>query len=73
MATSVMFRAPEQLLGVIRVEYTKMPGMRLTRAQFGRLWQLEPSACDDAIGRLMRDGFLSQDREGQLHRVLTHV
>ena len=67
MATLAISRAPEQLLSAIRVEYTRMPGMRLTRAQFRRLWQLDASACDDAIRRLMGAGFLTQDREGQLH------
>jgi hypothetical protein len=67
MTTSATSRVPEQLLGTIRVEYTRMPGMRLTRAQFRRLWQLDAGTCDDAIGRLMGDGFLTQDREGQLH------
>ena len=71
MATLAMSRAPEQLLSAIRVEYTRMPGMRLTRAQFRRLWQLDPGACDEALRRLMGDGFLTQDREGQLHRALS--
>jgi hypothetical protein len=71
MATSAMFCAPEQLLTAIRVEYTRMPGMRLTQPQFRRLWQLDVSACDEAIRRLMGDGFLTQDSEGQLHRSLS--
>ena len=71
MATSAMFCAPEQLLSAIRVEYTRMPGMRLTQPQFRRLWQLDVSACDEAIRRLMGDGFLTQDSEGQLHRRLS--
>jgi hypothetical protein len=66
MATSATSRALEQLLRAIRVEYTRMPGMRLTRAQFRRLWQLDAGACDEAIRRLMGDGFLNQDRDGQL-------
>jgi hypothetical protein len=68
MATSTASRVPDQLLGAIRVEYTRMPGMRLTQPQFRRLWHLDVSACDDAIRRLMGDGFLTQDCEGQLHR-----
>jgi hypothetical protein len=71
MATLAIFRASEQLLSAIRVEYTRMPGMRLTRAQFRRLWQLDAGECDEALRRLMGDGFLIQDREGQLHRALS--
>jgi hypothetical protein len=71
MATLAISRAPEQLLSAIRVEYTRMPGMRLTPAQFRRLWQLDTTSCDEAIGRLMRDGFLIQDHEGRLLRGLS--
>ncbi len=61
-------RAPDQLLSAIRIEYTRMPGMRLTQPQFRRLWQLDAGACDEALRRLMEDGFLMQDSQGQLHR-----
>ena len=61
-------RASDQLLSAIRVEYTRMPGMRLTQPQFRRLWQLDAGACDQALKRLMEDGFLMQDSQGQLHR-----
>jgi hypothetical protein len=71
MATLAISRASEQLLSAIRVEYTRMPGMRLTRAQFRRLWQLDAGACDEALRRLMGDGFLIKDSEGQLHRALS--
>jgi hypothetical protein len=70
MATPIMPPVSERVLSVIRGEYTEMPGMRLTRAQFRRLWQLGETACDGAIGMLIGDGFLDQDRDGRLHRVL---
>jgi hypothetical protein len=70
MATCVATEAPQQMLNVIKGEYSEMPGMRLTRAQFRRLWQLDEIACDRAIALLMRDGFLDEDAKGQLHRAV---
>jgi hypothetical protein len=62
------YEFPEHLLSVIRGEYAEMPGMRLTRAQFRRLWHLDETGCDRAIQALTTTGFLNQDRDGRLHR-----
>lgn len=49
------------LLCVIRGEYREMPGMRLTRDQFRRLWSLTPQECDHMLMHLLRDEFLVED------------
>jgi hypothetical protein len=69
MPTPAMLQIPDPMLSIIRGEYAEMPGMRLTRPQFRRLWQLEEAKCDDAIRVLMDEGFLDRDRAGRLHRV----
>jgi hypothetical protein len=57
------------LLSVIQGEYREMPGMRLTRAQFQRLWRLSEIECTRAISALMTEGFLGEDGRGRLHCV----
>jgi hypothetical protein len=59
-----------QLLDVIRAEFREMPGMRLTRSQFRRLWQLDQTVCENAICHLREEGFLDVDDEGQLRCVI---
>ena len=40
--------------------------MRLTRAQFGRLWNLDPSQCEEVVGELIARGDLSEDDSGRI-------
>jgi hypothetical protein len=49
------------LLVVIRGEFREMPGMRLTRDQFRRLWSLTPHECDRTLAQLLQDGFLVEE------------
>jgi hypothetical protein len=51
---------------VIRREYNEMPGMRLTRAQVRRLWNLSLSECDEVVDALIEDGFLVETSTGHL-------
>jgi hypothetical protein len=62
--------ASPEPLDVIRAEFRELPGMRLTRSQFRRLWQLDQTACENAICQLRREGFLDFDDEGQLRCVI---
>jgi len=48
----------------IRSEYLEMPGLRLTSAQAGRLWGLEPRECEHLLTALVLTGFLRRSREG---------
>lgn len=58
--------APEDLLQTIAGEYREMPGMRLTLPQFGRLWNLNPSQCEEVVRDLIARGDLSEDDDGRI-------
>lgn len=51
----------EQLHIRIRAEFLEMPGLKLTLPQASRLFNLEPVACENVLGGLVRDGELSRD------------
>jgi len=56
----------DHLLRVIASEYREMPGMRLTLAQFGRLWNLAATECEEIVRELIERGELSEDDEGRI-------
>jgi hypothetical protein len=56
----------DHLLRVIAGEYREMPGMRLTRTQFGRLWNLDRSQCEEVVRELIARGDLSEDDDGRI-------
>jgi hypothetical protein len=70
MGAPVKARISSNLLSVIRGEYREMPGMRLTRAQFQRLWALDEAECEQAVRELIADGFLGEDVSGRFHRTI---
>lgn len=41
-----------------RAEFLEMPGMSLTAAQAGRLWQLPPVRAEELLRELVEAGFL---------------
>jgi hypothetical protein len=53
-----------ELLERIRMEYLEMPDLCLRRWQAKRLWNLEPTLCDDLLAVLVGEGFLVKTREG---------
>jgi hypothetical protein len=53
-----------ELLERIRMEYLEMPDLCLRRWQATRLWNLEPTICDDLLAVLVGEGFLVKTREG---------
>jgi hypothetical protein len=59
--TTGQFTLPE-VLRRIRAEYRESPGMRLTKAQVQRFWQLDAMTCDAVIGQLLDTGFLRRTR-----------
>jgi hypothetical protein len=61
-------RQPLSLVGAIREEFVEMPCMRLTRAQFRRLWNLSPADSEQLVVSLIASGFLSEDTEGRIGR-----
>ena len=48
----------------IRTEYLDMPGLKLTRAQVQRLFQLDGPTCDSAVTQLVAEGFLRSASDG---------
>jgi hypothetical protein len=52
------------LLSRIRGEYLEMPGLRLTLAQASRLWQVDATACCEALDVLLTERFLHRTAEG---------
>ncbi len=56
------------LVARVRMEFVEMPGMRLTRPQARRLWNLQPSACDEVLDTLVDEGFLKQASDGAFLR-----
>jgi hypothetical protein len=55
---------------VVRREFNEMPGMRLTRAQVRRLWNLSSLQCDEIVDALISDGFLVETSTGHLRSTL---
>jgi hypothetical protein len=56
----------DHLHRIIASEYREMPGMRLTLAQFGRLWNLASTECEEIVRELIERGDLSEDDEGRI-------
>jgi len=49
-------------LRLIQAEYLEMPGLRLTKPQVQRLWQLEPHVCEALLEALVASEFLTRTR-----------
>jgi hypothetical protein len=56
------------MLQIIRAEFLEMPGMRLTRAQFRRLWHLSELDCERLVTDLIAIGFLEERAHGAIGR-----
>ena len=61
-------RRGDSVVASIREEFAEMPCMRLTRAQFRRLWHLTPTESEQLVGDLITIGFLTEDAEGRIGR-----
>jgi hypothetical protein len=55
-----------ELMKVVQDEFREMPGLRLTRAQFKRLWSMDQSTCDVLIDVLVEKSFLVMRPDGSL-------
>lgn len=60
--------AAEPLVRTITAEFRQMPGLRLTRTQFQRLWHLDPQQCDAIVGDLLGSATLIEGEDGRLSR-----
>lgn len=59
-----------RMLPIIHDEFADMPGLRLTRAQFRRLWNLTIDEGELILDCLLETGFLVEGRDGLLRRRL---
>jgi len=53
---------------IVRGEFQEVPGLRLTKPQFQRLWGLDPPTCDALVTALVDDNFLKQTPNGTYAR-----
>jgi hypothetical protein len=57
----------DRMIRIIRAEFSEMPGMRLTRPQFARLWNLSAAERDQMVRHLVGTGYLVE-RGGGISR-----
>jgi len=70
---SALRDSPEEIINAIRGEFNEMPGMKLTRDQFCRLWHLESNVAERVIKSLTASGFLKRDRNNRYGRAVDAV
>ena len=58
--------ARAHLIRLIAGEYREMPGMRLTRPQFQRMWRLGADECDAIVRELVARDLLAEGADGRL-------
>ena len=51
-------------LSIVRGEFMEVPGLRLTRGEFQRMWGLDNPTCDALIGQLEDSRFLRRTAQG---------
>jgi hypothetical protein len=54
---------------IVRGEFQEIPGLRLTKPQFQRLWGLDAPTCDALVDELVEDRFLKQTPNGTYARI----
>ena len=59
----------EDVLRRVRGEFLEMPGLRLTEAQAGRLWNLDPASSRVLLTALVDANFLFRTRDGAFMRL----
>jgi hypothetical protein len=69
MSESLTIVTRAQLLRRVKAEYMEMPGLRLTVAQAGRLWGLDPPSCLDLLDGLIGERFLQRRPDGTYSRL----
>ncbi len=52
----------------IKAEFLEMPGLKLTPAQAGRLWNLNRTTCEGLLGQLVATEFLARTTDGSFVR-----
>jgi hypothetical protein len=59
-----------EIISAVVGEFNEMPGMKLTRDQFCRLWHLPHDEAERVIGSLVTSGFLRKDSENRYGRAV---
>ena len=59
---------PSDALIRIQMEYSEMPGLKLTPHQIGRLCGLPKDVCQEAVDLLLERGFLTRSPDGAVLR-----
>jgi len=59
----------EDVLRRVRGEFLEMPGLRLTEAQAGRLWNLDSASCRALLTALVDSRFLFKTGDGAFMRL----
>ncbi len=65
---ATIINVSEELMHIIESEFAEMPGMRLTEAQFRRLWALPPAEYQDVATALIERGVIARDASGRYCR-----
>ena len=65
-ATAVATERPDDICRIVREEYERMPRMRLTFAQFRRVWHLSEPEGAYVLQALLANGVLVTDAEGRI-------
>lgn len=52
----------------VRAEFREMPGLALTLAQAGRLWNMDEATCANVLSQLVGAGFLCKRTDGAFCR-----
>ena len=58
----------QSVLQHMRGEFLESPGLRLTRWQIQRLWNLDAEDCRAAVQKLLDARFLREERDGSFVR-----
>jgi hypothetical protein len=58
----------DKWIRLVQAEYLESPGLRLTRAQVRRFWNLDDETCDAVLDELEASGFLRRLQSDQYVR-----
>ena len=73
-ATAIATALPDDIVRIVRQQFVEMPGMRLSTAQVGRLWNIDDREGEQAVEQLLDEGVLVRDGAGRvcLATLLSH-
>jgi hypothetical protein len=69
MSNSAVCITVDELVHRIRAEFLEMPGLKLTRSQAKRLWDLDDQLCTEVLDLLAETKFLQRTSNGTYARL----